>query len=76
VVVRQEPVFEWRLLMRKRVLKLLRRGFDSFFFLVGGSFEKSKTQEPSMECSKTQEPSMECSAGELAVWPVTGDWAI
>jgi len=55
VVVRQE-----------RVLKLLRRGFDSFFFLVGGSFEKSKTQEPSIECS----------AGELAVWPVTGDWAI
>jgi len=35
IVVRDENVFQWWLTARKQLPKLLRRGFDSLFFLVG-----------------------------------------
>ena len=35
IVVQQEPPMQWWLCCRKLVSKMLRRGFDSFFFLLG-----------------------------------------
>ena len=42
IVVAQENAMHWWLRSRKLVPKLLRRGFDSFFFLVGWSLWKER----------------------------------
>jgi len=35
IIVQQEPTMQWWLSYRKLVPKILRHGFDSFFFLIG-----------------------------------------
>ena len=42
IVMDQENVMQWWLRTRKLVPKPLRRGFDSFFFLVGWSLWKER----------------------------------
>jgi hypothetical protein len=47
IVVQQKPSMQWWLSSGKLVPKMLRRGFDSFFFLLGGCFGRNERCEPS-----------------------------
>ena len=74
IVLAQENTMQWWLRSRKLVPKILQRGFDSFFFLVGWSLWKEHNAR-TFDRRTAAVPDLAASIfNEAACWCAAGNW--